>query len=231
MISLFDKGGMIWVTLVYEKTKTLALFWSCKYHMRSLSAIWLYNQNVDLIILGVWLMRFNFDSFNFKRYTQQSVELRKRNIWHLTLKKQSYLNSYYWGGEFEVGLHEGQMLIKFSLSFYWPSNQCCPNSIFLDSNKNKLAMGVIMDLISNSCWLNMYTLQPHGDVFEIRVAEGYGARWSKDSNKVNIYPQNSSAYVYIYGFGIHLYLMLIGCTYCLYCFNLGVNCRIRLCWQ
>ncbi|KAL1112499.1 hypothetical protein V6Z11_D02G130100 [Gossypium hirsutum] len=52
-----------------------------------------------------------------------------------------------------------------------------------NSNKNKLAMGVIMDLISNSCWLNMYTVQPHGDVFEIRVAEGYGARWSKDGYK------------------------------------------------
>ncbi|MBA0648333.1 hypothetical protein Goarm_012969, partial [Gossypium armourianum] len=60
---------------------------------------------------------------------------------------------------------------------------CCPSSIFPDSNKNKLAMGVIMDLISNSCWLNMYTVQPHGDVFEIRVAEGYGARWSKDGYK------------------------------------------------
>ncbi|KAK8548109.1 hypothetical protein V6N12_061030 [Hibiscus sabdariffa] len=52
-----------------------------------------------------------------------------------------------------------------------------------NSNKNDLAMGVILNLITNSCWLNVYTVQPHGDVFEIRVAEGYGARWSKDGTK------------------------------------------------
>ncbi|TYH83579.1 hypothetical protein ES332_D02G141600v1 [Gossypium tomentosum] len=63
------------------------------------------------------------------------------------------------------------------------SNKYWGNLNGSDSNKNKLAMGVIMDLISNSCWLNMYTVQPHGDVFEIRVAEGYGARWSKDGYK------------------------------------------------
>ncbi|KAK5840085.1 hypothetical protein PVK06_008954 [Gossypium arboreum] len=63
------------------------------------------------------------------------------------------------------------------------SNKCWGNLNGSDSNKNKLAMGVIVDLIINSCWLNMYTFQPHGDVFEIRVAEGYGARWSKDGYK------------------------------------------------
>ncbi|KAH1097439.1 hypothetical protein J1N35_014360 [Gossypium stocksii] len=63
------------------------------------------------------------------------------------------------------------------------SNKYWGNLNGSDSNKNKLAMGVIVDLISNSCWLNMYTVQPHGDVFEIRVAEGYGARWSKDGYK------------------------------------------------
>ncbi|KAK8972415.1 hypothetical protein V6N11_018604 [Hibiscus sabdariffa] len=52
-----------------------------------------------------------------------------------------------------------------------------------NSNKNDLAMGDILNLITNSCWLNVYTVQPHGDVFEIRVAEGYGARWSKDGTK------------------------------------------------
>ncbi|TYI39597.1 hypothetical protein ES332_A02G107100v1 [Gossypium tomentosum] len=63
------------------------------------------------------------------------------------------------------------------------SNKYWGNLNGSDSNKNKLAMGVIVDLIINSCWLNMYTFQPHGDVFEIRVAEGYGARWSKDGYK------------------------------------------------
>ncbi|TYJ46082.1 hypothetical protein E1A91_A02G098000v1 [Gossypium mustelinum] len=63
------------------------------------------------------------------------------------------------------------------------SNKYWGNLNGSDSNKKKLAMGVIVDLIINSCWLNMYTFQPHGDVFEIRVAEGYGARWSKDGYK------------------------------------------------
>ncbi|KHG27424.1 Lysine-specific demethylase 5C [Gossypium arboreum] len=76
------------------------------------------------------------------------------------------------------------------------SNKCWGNLNGSDSNKNKLAMGVIVDLIINSCWLNMYTFQPHGDVFEIRVAEGYGARWSKDGYKVNIYPQKHSYDIY-----------------------------------
>ncbi|KAL4310061.1 hypothetical protein GQ457_01G023610 [Hibiscus cannabinus] len=64
-----------------------------------------------------------------------------------------------------------------SSSKYWG------NLIGSDSNKNDLAMGVILNLTTNSCWLNVYTVQPHGDVFEIRVAEGYGARWSKDGTK------------------------------------------------
>ncbi|KAK8609844.1 hypothetical protein V6N13_093256 [Hibiscus sabdariffa] len=64
-----------------------------------------------------------------------------------------------------------------SSSKYWG------NLIGSDSNKNDLAMGDILNLITNSCWLNVYTVQPHGDVFEIRVAEGYGARWSKDGTK------------------------------------------------
>ncbi|KAK6279473.1 hypothetical protein POUND7_019740 [Theobroma cacao] len=52
-----------------------------------------------------------------------------------------------------------------------------------DSNKNNLAMGVITHLITNCCWLNVYIVQLHGAVFEIRVGEGDGARWSKDGTK------------------------------------------------
>lgn len=45
-------------------------------------------------------------------------------------------------------------------------------------------MNVISHLISHCCWLNVHILPPHEAVFEIRVADGYGARWSKDGTKV-----------------------------------------------
>jgi len=56
--------------------------------------------------------------------------------------------------------------------------------LFLDSNKNKLAMIVINRLMAYCCWLNVHTVPPHGVVFEIRVAGGYGARWTEDGSKV-----------------------------------------------
>lgn len=56
----------------------------------------------------------------------------------------------------------------------------------LDSNKNKLALDVITHLVTYCCWLNVHTVPPHGEVFEIRVADGYGARWSKDGSKVRV---------------------------------------------
>ena len=67
--------------------------------------------------------------------------------------------------------------------------------MFLDSNKNRLAMDVINRLISHCCWLNVYTVPPHGVVFEIRVANGYGARWTEDGSKVCGYPLNSGIYL------------------------------------
>ncbi|KAM7461079.1 hypothetical protein LguiA_029200 [Lonicera macranthoides] len=52
-----------------------------------------------------------------------------------------------------------------------------------DSNKNMLAVDVIRRLIDHCCWLNMHIVPPHGVVFEIRVYDGYGARWSQDGTK------------------------------------------------
>ncbi|KAE8076563.1 hypothetical protein FH972_015203 [Carpinus fangiana] len=52
-----------------------------------------------------------------------------------------------------------------------------------DSDKNKLAMDVVSHLIARCDWLNVHVVPPHGVVFEIRVADGYGARWSKDGSK------------------------------------------------
>ncbi|XP_021643357.2 uncharacterized protein LOC110637521 isoform X4 [Hevea brasiliensis] len=52
-----------------------------------------------------------------------------------------------------------------------------------DSTKNSLAMNVINFLIASCCWSNVHIVPPHGAVFEVRVADGYGARWSKDGAK------------------------------------------------
>lgn len=49
--------------------------------------------------------------------------------------------------------------------------------------KNRLAMNVISRLIVSCCWSNIHVVPQHGAVFEIRVADGYGARWSKDGTK------------------------------------------------
>ncbi|KFK37177.1 hypothetical protein AALP_AA4G224000 [Arabis alpina] len=52
-----------------------------------------------------------------------------------------------------------------------------------DSDKNRFAMDIINRFISHCCWMNMHIVPPHGEVFEIRVAQGYGARWSRDGTK------------------------------------------------
>ncbi|KAJ7947475.1 RNA-binding ASCH domain protein [Quillaja saponaria] len=52
-----------------------------------------------------------------------------------------------------------------------------------DSDKNTIAMDVINNIIAHCCWLNVHIVPPHGAVFEIRVADGYGARWTKDGSK------------------------------------------------
>nr|GMD96709.1 uncharacterized protein LOC109179562 [Ipomoea batatas] len=52
-----------------------------------------------------------------------------------------------------------------------------------DASKNIHALDVITRLITHCCWLNIHVVPPHGVVFEIRVADGYGARWSEDGSK------------------------------------------------
>ncbi|CAO2146241.1 unnamed protein product [Urochloa humidicola] len=52
-----------------------------------------------------------------------------------------------------------------------------------DSSKNKLASEAIDSLLRDCCWMNVHLTQPYGPVFEIRVHEGYGARWSQDGSK------------------------------------------------
>ncbi|KAK1418957.1 hypothetical protein QVD17_28111 [Tagetes erecta] len=52
-----------------------------------------------------------------------------------------------------------------------------------ESHKNMLALKVINHLIAHCCWLNVHIVPPHGPVFEIRVQDGYGARWSLNPTK------------------------------------------------
>ncbi|KAF8101222.1 hypothetical protein N665_0208s0016 [Sinapis alba] len=52
-----------------------------------------------------------------------------------------------------------------------------------DSDKNGLAMDTINSFIGQCCWMNIHIVPPHGEVFEIRVVQGYGARWSRDGTK------------------------------------------------
>ncbi|KAG9444659.1 hypothetical protein H6P81_015999 [Aristolochia fimbriata] len=52
-----------------------------------------------------------------------------------------------------------------------------------DHDKNQIALKVTSHLITNCCWMNVHITQPHGPVFEVRVGEGYGARWSQDGSK------------------------------------------------
>ncbi|KAL6662336.1 hypothetical protein ACP70R_000195 [Stipagrostis hirtigluma subsp. patula] len=52
-----------------------------------------------------------------------------------------------------------------------------------NSNKNQLAYEAIDCLLRDYCWMNVHLTQPHGPVFEIRVRDGYGARWSQDGSK------------------------------------------------
>ncbi|KAD6453015.1 hypothetical protein E3N88_07720 [Mikania micrantha] len=54
-----------------------------------------------------------------------------------------------------------------------------------DAHKNMLALKVINHLIAHSCWLNVHIVPPHGPVFEIRVQDGYGARWSLNPTKLD----------------------------------------------
>lgn len=81
----------------------------------------------------------------------------------------------------EIGLtHGARALAKHtcrSSSGYWGSLNGN------DSDKNRLAMDVINRLIAHCCWLNVHIVPPHGVVFEIRVADGYGARWTEDGSK------------------------------------------------
>lgn len=70
---------------------------------------------------------------------------------------------------------------EFETSVVIYSLLCCLSS---DSSKNQAASETIESLLHACCWMNVHLTQPYGPVFEIRVHEGYGARWSQDGSKV-----------------------------------------------
>lgn len=51
-----------------------------------------------------------------------------------------------------------------------------------ESEKNKLAKSTLQRLMINAVWMNVH-LAPLS-LFEIRVIEGYGARWKADGSQV-----------------------------------------------
>uniref|UniRef100_A0A0E0MEJ8 ASCH domain-containing protein n=1 Tax=Oryza punctata TaxID=4537 RepID=A0A0E0MEJ8_ORYPU len=55
-----------------------------------------------------------------------------------------------------------------------------------DVKKNQLASEIIDRLLRECCWMNIHLTQPYGPVYEIRVHEGYGARWSQDGSKFDL---------------------------------------------
>lgn len=46
---------------------------------------------------------------------------------------------------------------------------------------------MIHRLLNDCCWMNIHLIQPYGCVFEMRVPEGFGARWSHDGSKVFLF--------------------------------------------
>ncbi|XP_073048719.1 uncharacterized protein [Primulina eburnea] len=50
--------------------------------------------------------------------------------------------------------------------------------------KNRLSLDIISCLLTRCTWPNIHIVPPHGIVLEIRIAEGYGTRWSEDGIKV-----------------------------------------------
>lgn len=77
-----------------------------------------------------------------------------------------------------------------------------------DEEKNRHAADLINCLLDNCSWMNMHIVRPHGNVFEIRKDDGYGARWSVDGTKVyfdsqSLYTFVSSSIMHGVGFPFH----------------------------
>ena len=75
---------------------------------------------------------------------------------------------------------------------------------FVVSNKNRLAVDVINNLIAHCCWMNIHTVAPHRVVFETRVADGYDACWTEDGSKVCGYTKFWYLYVQILSLDIYI---------------------------
>jgi hypothetical protein len=47
-----------------------------------------------------------------------------------------------------------------------------------EQRKNELAEGILTRIFENAVWINLHLLPHDEPVLEVRVAKGYGARWS-----------------------------------------------------
>ena len=56
---------------------------------------------------------------------------------------------------------------------YWPKIEGN------DAQKNAMARNVILGILQKATWWNVFGHYKHDIVFEARIAQGYGARWSK----------------------------------------------------
>ena len=52
-----------------------------------------------------------------------------------------------------------------------------------EQKKNELALDILSKILTNTVWINLHILPHDEPVIEIRVAKGYGARWSVSSVK------------------------------------------------
>ena len=52
-----------------------------------------------------------------------------------------------------------------------------------EQKKNELAQDILSKILTNTVWINLHNLPHDEPVIEVRVAKGYGARWSVTSGK------------------------------------------------
>lgn len=54
------------------------------------------------------------------------------------------------------------------------------NSIGNEAEKNHTANELLHKVLDNCIWVSVHTIPPKVEILEIRIAEGYGMRWSID---------------------------------------------------
>jgi len=58
---------------------------------------------------------------------------------------------------------------------FWGKSQGTP------AEKQEYVKGVVIDILENHTWWNIFGHYQHGFIYEVRLPSGHGARWRKDS--------------------------------------------------